>query len=47
MSFKRSLLSHIVERKRKIEEEIENKLRKQRQEEIEEASERLRKLKMI
>lgn len=30
MSFKRSLLNHINERKRKQEEEIENKMRKQR-----------------
>ncbi len=46
-SFKRSLANHINERKRLEEMELENQLRKQQQQEIEERSERLKKLKDI
>ena len=46
-SFKRSLVNHIAERKRLEDEEIENQLRKIQQQEIEERSERIRKLRDI
>lgn len=47
MSVKRSLQSHVAERKQREEQEIENIMRKQKEMVIEERSDRLRKLREI